>query len=157
MLVRRTRVNSGSGPDRAPSARGAKEVATNAVRDLFDRKAGPWSRAYEPGGKLATRSVVFLEWITRLRPPPARFLDFGCGTAHIAKAFAERGYEAHGCDISTGMLAEGKRLFGGLVELTPLSLDWSRLPYSDRFFEAALASSVLEYVEDPDFILGELA
>jgi ubiquinone/menaquinone biosynthesis C-methylase UbiE len=156
MSLRRFLVKPRHAVEPLPAARPAQQTAGD-VRDLFDRKAGAWTRAYEPGGKLADRTTVFLEWLTRLRPPPARFLDFGCGTGHAAKAFADRGYSAHGCDISSAMLAEGKRLFEGTIEFSPLSVGWTHLPYPDRLFDAALASSVLEYVDDPDFVLRELA
>jgi ubiquinone/menaquinone biosynthesis C-methylase UbiE len=130
---------------------------TRTVRDLFDRKAVRWTRAYQAGGALATRAQLFLTEILALRPPPGRVLDFGCGTGHIAKAVADGGYTAHGLDMSSAMLAEGRRLFGDVVDWTLLSPAWSSLPFADAFFDVVLASSVLEYVQDPTLVLAELA
>ncbi|MGA2940214.1 MAG: class I SAM-dependent methyltransferase [Syntrophobacteraceae bacterium] len=39
-----------------------------------------------------------------LPPPPARLLDFGCGTGWTSCFFAKRGYEVTGVDISVDMI-----------------------------------------------------
>ncbi len=41
----------------------------------------------------------------RLRPPPARVLDAGCGTGRVAIRLAERGYDCVGVDLDESMLA----------------------------------------------------
>src|SRR5687768_2177284 len=40
----------------------------------------------------------------RLRPPPARILDAGCGTGRVAIRLAERGYDCVGVDLDASML-----------------------------------------------------
>ena len=128
-----------------------------SVRALFDDKAAGWSRGYAPGGALAARARVFSDAAERAVAPPARALDFGCGTGHIANALAEHGYAVHACDMSEAMLEEGRRLFGARVTFSPLASDWTALPYATGAFDLAIASSVLEYVPDVSHVLEELA
>jgi len=126
-----------------------------AVRDLFDRKATRFSDGYDKGGLLAARPRLFVDALATVCPPPRRVLDFGCGTGHVAAALATAGYEVSGCDLSTGMLAEGQSRFPA-VAFTALTPGWTRLPYDDGQFDAVVASSVLEYVDDVARVLGEI-
>jgi SAM-dependent methyltransferase len=130
---------------------------SQAVRALFDEKATRWSRGYAPGGPLVTRASAFADAVAGIVAAPARALDFGCGTGHIGEALAARGYTVDGCDLSEAMIDEGRRLFGARVTFTLLKPDWVALPYATGHFDGALASSVLEYVADPDHVLAELA
>jgi ubiquinone/menaquinone biosynthesis C-methylase UbiE len=129
---------------------------SQSVRELFDDKAAAWSRGYADGGALHKRVGLFADAVAAVVPAPARALDFGCGTGHIANALAGRGYEVDACDMSEAMLAEGRRLFGERVVFSLLPPDWTALPFGTGAFDVALASSVLEYVPDPDRVLGEL-
>jgi len=130
--------------------------ASEAVRDLFDRKATRFSQGYDQGGALAARPRLFLEALKEAAPPPRAVLDFGCGTGHIAAALSGAGYTVSGCDLSAGMIAEGRERFPD-VAFSELAAGWTRLPYEKGAFDAAVASSVLEYVDDLPFVLGELA
>ena len=135
----------------------AEADRAQSVRALFDEKAAGWSLGYAPGGALAARVRAFTAAVKLIVPPPARALDFGCGTGHIAAALADLGYTVHGCDLSQAMLEEGRRRFGSRIAFTPLATDWLTLPYENAQFDAVVASSVLEYVADVDHVLGELA
>jgi len=134
----------------------AQNDLSQSVRALFDDKAAGWSRGYAPGGALAARARAFADAVGPIALPPARVLDFGCGTGHIANALAERGYAVQGCDLSEAMLDEGRRLFGTRVVFTRLATDWVVLPYESGQFDVAIASSVLEYVPDVAQVLREL-
>jgi len=129
---------------------------TTSVSQLFDRKAARWVTGYRSGGALAYRIAIFSEAARHLTPPPGRVLDFGCGTGHVGARLAEQGYSVRGCDFSSAMLEEGRRIFGGQIEFDLLDPAWSRLPYPDAVFDLAVASSVLEYVEDLTPVLAEL-
>src|SRR4051812_44932027 len=127
-----------------------------SVRALFDEKAAGWTRGYAPGGALAARARVFAGAVEAVVPPPARALDFGCGTGNIAAELAARGYTVDACDMSEAMLDQGRRQFGERVSFATLSPSWRTLPYGNDQFDLAIASSVLEYVPDPARVLDEL-
>ncbi len=65
---------------------------------------------------------------------------------------------ASGCDISARMLESaaagdpGRRV--SLVQLDP---DWRLLPFGPGAFDAVVAASVLEYVDEPAAVLAECA
>jgi len=129
------------------------------VRKLFDRKALSWSAKYSTGGSLAPRSVRFQEAVCKLFPPPADLLDFGCGTGDIARVLASLGYRVTGCDVSPEMLREAviaDALVATSITWLELDLNTSNLPFQDGKFDIIIASSVLEYLDDPLTTLREL-
>ena len=89
---------------------------------MIDPKQGErdyFARIGEAGRRHATRKPFgdehCLEYLINvsafmalMRPPPARIVEFGCGTGWLSLLFAERGYEVVGVDISSDaiMLAE---------------------------------------------------
>ena len=48
-----------------------------------------------------------------MRPPPARVVEFGCGTGWLSLFLAERGYEVTGVDISQDAIAIARQLQAG--------------------------------------------
>jgi SAM-dependent methyltransferase len=76
-------------------------------------------------GELAQLYDVFVDWEGRLaRELPGierrlaevgarRVLDAGCGTGQHLRALRERGYDAHGADVSSDMLEQAALLLGG--------------------------------------------
>jgi SAM-dependent methyltransferase len=128
------------------------------VKQLFDGKAATWSEKYAPNGRLADRLTRLANALSHQAPAGSRVLDLGCATGDLAIKAAGRGFVVTACDISAAMLQ--RAVIGdveGLVGWVQLSSAWRRLPFEDRSFDAVLASSVLEYVEDPAAILREAA
>jgi SAM-dependent methyltransferase len=127
------------------------------VRALFDQKATGWRSKYRAGGPLRDRLEGFRRGLEPLHPPPARVLDFGCGTGDLAGTLAAAGYEVTGCDVSPRMLAEAEQAFAGrAIRWVPLATDWRTLPFEDQAFEAVVASSVFEYLMDLERVFAEL-
>ena len=124
------------------------------VKELFDGKAARWADKYAAGGPLARRRDTITGALSSLIVPPAAILDFGCGTGDVALQLHQLGYRMSGCDISSQMLAVARERDSG-VHWHQLSLDGSPLPFAPDTFDAIVASSVLEYVDDLGKLLSE--
>jgi ubiquinone/menaquinone biosynthesis C-methylase UbiE len=128
------------------------------VRRLFDAKAPTWSAKYTEAGRLAGRLTHLSQAVQSHVPPASRVLDLGCGTGELARAMASIGMPVTACDISPRMLsgaAENDR--DSSVDWVQLDPSWRRLPFGASSFDAVVASSVLEYVDDPCAIISECA
>jgi ubiquinone/menaquinone biosynthesis C-methylase UbiE len=129
------------------------------VRSLFDRESRRWSGRYAPGGTMRGRVEQFASELARRVPPGGEILDLGCGSGDIARGIAARGYRITGCDVSARMIEEASRLSRG-DEVTWVALDPAApfpLPFDSGRFAGLVASSVLEYQEDPSAALREIA
>jgi ubiquinone/menaquinone biosynthesis C-methylase UbiE len=133
-------------------------TATNDVRTLFNRKARGWRRKYGPNGKLHSRVEQFAGRLAALCLPPGNVLDLGCGTGEIAAALGHRGYQVTACDVAENMLAIARQSHpGAAVEWVGLAPDWDTLPFNDGGFDAIVASSVFEYLDDVPRTAAELS
>ena len=129
-----------------------------AVRQLFDAKAAVWPAKYPPDGRLTGRLTRLASAVTYHVPPGGSMLDLGCGTGELASAIAAAGLSATGCDISPEMLHRAAAADpAGTVDWVQLDPGWQMLPFSSGAFDAVVASSVLEYVDDPAIVLRECA
>lgn len=126
------------------------------VRQLFDSKAPTWSAKYSADGCLADRLTLFLAVLGNYVPPGGDVLDLGCGTGELARATAAAGMRVTAVDISPQMLRLGADLDPrGTVEWVQLDPKWRSLPFKPATFDAVVAASVLEYVEQPSAVLGD--
>lgn len=128
---------------------------TSAVARLFDAMAPtydelePW---YEHLYFVLHR--ILRETIGRAPAAGGRALDAGCGTGFQSALLTELGWDAHGVDVSAGLLAVGRcRLPGAAFTLASVE----RLPYPDARFDAVVCcGSTLSFVDDPARALAEL-
>jgi len=127
------------------------------VRRLFDDKAADWPAKYRPDGPLVDRLNSLLAAVSRYTRPGDCVLDLGCGTGELAFALAATGVRTVGCDISSRMLRRAPRDPACQVGWLLLDPDWRSLPFRPGAFDAVVASSVLEYVDEPAAILRESA
>lgn len=118
------------------------------VAGFFDSFADAYDRAYRrasPGGRtLRRRLETALELVGE---GPGEVLDAGMGAGVACQELERRGWTAAGVDISPRMVdlahARIPHLRERLVEGSILAL-----PYEDASFDAAMATGVLEYVEE---------
>jgi SAM-dependent methyltransferase len=128
------------------------------VAVLFNNKAAGWSEKYTPDGPLAGRLADFADVVGQHVPADALVLDLGCGTGELARHLATTGRRLTACDISTEMLGRAAAAdIDNSVEWLQLGANWRRLPLESAKFDAVVAASVLEYVDEPLKVLGECA
>jgi SAM-dependent methyltransferase len=139
-----------------PTPRAPAPAESEPVQALFDAKAATWAAKYAPGGALAARRARLAAAVGARAGPGGRVLDLGCGSGDLALHLAEAGLRVTGCDISARMLEQAERADPAAtwVELDPA---WRELPFAAGAFGAVVASSVLEYVADPEAVLRECA
>jgi SAM-dependent methyltransferase len=126
------------------------------VKEFFNRKAGSWTRKYALSGPLTHRLELFEERLRQSVLPPARVMELGCGTGNLAARLSELGYDVTGCDIAEAMLMAARQSFpASRARWQLLSAGSTRLPFETATFDAVIASSVLEYIENPEQSLGE--
>ncbi len=126
------------------------------VRELFDGKAAIWPGKYTPDGRLAGRLTRLAGAVTYHVPAGSSVLDLGCGTGELAAALAAAGMRVTGCDVSREMLHRAAVADqAGTVGWVQLDPGWRRLPFGPETFDAVVASSVLEYVDDAEAVLRE--
>jgi len=77
--------------------------------------------------------------------PGARVADLGCGSGAFTTLLARAGYDCVGLDISTKLLAVGRRKYPG-IEL--VEGDIERLPFAPASFDGVLLSGVVHHFPD---------
>jgi len=78
-------------------------------------------------------------------------LDVGCGSGHFLKVSMEKGWNAHGTEISSSAVDQLSRLgiksFFGRLESAK---------YPDEFFDVVYCSEVIEHLLNPIMLLNEI-
>lgn len=126
-----------------------------AVKVEFDRQAATWSARYDGGGGMAARVGGFVMALENLGIRRGQVLDFGCGTGNIAAALANEGHSMFLVDMSPKMLAVATSRHELAHARTIAFAGGVRLELADQSLDAVIASSVLEYVEDPSPVIAE--
>lgn len=128
------------------------------VLALFDSKAEGWPEKYAPDGPLAERLARMSALARQQTCPGGSVLDLGCGTGELARALAATGLQVSAADISPQMLSRAKAADSANdVAWARLDPGWAVLPFPAHCFDTVIATSVLEYVQDPARVLTECA
>lgn len=98
-------------------------------------------------------AAFYAKYSDTLQPekPGGRLLDVGCGVGQVVARLTEKGFEAHGVDVSEPNIERAKK-FCPRCQL----YDGKRLPFPDQYFSSVGALNVLEHVDEPEAFLSEL-
>lgn len=132
-------------------------TAPPTTEEFWDREAGDYDAAHD-----RQRSARNPLWIRMtvvlgvLGPRPGWVLDCGMGPGRLLLELERHGWSVAGVDLSSEMVARARarvpeaaeRLVQGTVE---------SLPFPAESFDAAVATGVLEYVDDVPRALAEVA
>src|SRR5262245_18030256 len=100
---------------------------------------------------------VVEEFIGQL-PPGGTVADLGCGTGQHAVALALRGFNVIAVDYAPAMLARARthaRAQSATIEFRELDLN-EDLPFAAETLDGALCVSVLQVVDQPARLLGQI-
>lgn len=123
---------------------------------FFDREAERYDALHDHedsvGHALRTRIEVVLRL---LGPGPGDVLDGGMGPGRLLAELDQRGWSVSGVDVSSEMVSAARvRLPGAAERLVQAPLE--SLPFESEGFDAAVATGVLEYVDDVPRTLAEV-
>ncbi len=126
------------------------------TRKFFDKTSKTWAKNYlDKNNPISQRTEIFYKFILGFSNKKLKILDVGCGTGDIAAFLTERGNSLIGLDISNLMLKEArKRFFDKPIEWIKIG-ETGLLPFEEKTFDVILISSVLEYHNDPNFLIAE--
>jgi S-adenosylmethionine-dependent methyltransferase len=127
------------------------------MQHIFDGKIQDWLRyTGSPGGKL--RQLAVLHHLDlHAPPPPLNVLDVGGGTGEMALHLAREGYAVTLLDISPRMIEQAQGLCAHLnVDFVCAAADRIPALFDRESFDLVLCHSLLEFVEDPTELLGDL-
>lgn len=138
-------------------ADGERLAAVRARRDgaqrFFAGAAGAWDRLRTEvyGGRAGEEALL------ALLPPEWTVADLGCGTGALAAELARRVRKVVAVDQSPAMLRAARRRLAGLENVEVHEARLEALPIAGGTCDAALASLVLAYLDDPLPALKEAA
>jgi SAM-dependent methyltransferase len=122
----------------------------------FDYEAKRWGAAHVRPRPWYMNGLKLRYLLDDLSSVRGRVLDVGCGAGAVAKAVKRERPDlvVNGCDLSESALA--------LAASSPEGVDFrlataERLPFGDGEFDFAWIFDVLEHVDDPERVLGEVA
>lgn len=134
-------------------------TSTSAAAEVFfDGAAAGWSDRYRDDPSFARRIDRILKAAAPLPADSTAVLDFGCGAGDLIAVLLSRGHRAVGVDVSQGMLERAEARTGLTVgeQLFRIDTAETRLPFPTEHFSLCVASSVLEYVPDPEITMREI-
>jgi ubiquinone/menaquinone biosynthesis C-methylase UbiE len=84
-----------------------------------------------------------------------QLLEIGCGTGHWSRFFSEKGFEVMGIDISEKMIKTANKK--NVPHCHFQVADGQNLSFFDNSFDVAAAITTLEFSENPERIISEMA
>lgn len=127
----------------------------NEVKNFFDDLSSGWSERYKKLNSMEDRKKIFSNCLKKSNKNNSKILDFGCGSGDITTYLHDLNHEMTALDISHKMLSEAKANFNGRNINCKLYSGSGSIELSDAYFDVIISSSVMEYVEDVEYVLKD--
>lgn len=88
--------------------------------------------------------------------PGQKILDLAAGTGASSIVLAQQGADVTAADFSAGMIAEGRRRYGNVSNISFAEADAMDLPFDDDTFDTVTISYGLRNVNDPRKAISEM-
>ncbi len=116
------------------------------IKNYWNGEAKKWDAFVDDKKNLWTRrSHMMVEFISKIIPTHGNSLDLGCGPGVLCGLLAEKGFTAHGVDISENMLSYAKNRNPNVSFAMG---DEKEIPFNQMQFSLITAFGVLEYIEN---------
>jgi SAM-dependent methyltransferase len=133
-----------------PPARALEEVSVENAGAAWSAVAAEWAQLW---GSFATPARYAILEATGIRPG-ASVLDVGCGSGEFLGMLLDAGAAAAGIDPAPGMIELARvRVPAADIRLGAVE----SLPWPDASFDAVTAINALQFADDPDAALAEIA
>ncbi len=90
-------------------------------------------------------------------PAGSRVADVGCGPATMVRDLLDRGYDVIGLDIAPKMIEDARRRFASEPRARFEVCPADTLPLPEGSMDAVLAMGLMEYLNDEESVLREIA
>lgn len=117
-------------------------------RDMERCVPGMNNQTFYEAAHMARYAFAAKQWPTGL------ILDCGCGSGYGDPMLVDEGLEVVAGDMCIEAVEEANRLYPAGPRL---AFDAEKLSFADDVFDAAVCFEVIEHVQDPDALCGELA
>ena len=121
--------------------------------DFFSQEAAQWEAHYANDARFQRRYERITNFLSRVLPQTGRALDVGCGSGVFSRYLASRGWHVKAIDLSPKMI-EAARSISSDIDFEVASIEDLA---SDEQFDAIIALSMLEYVEDDEAAIHKFA
>lgn len=100
---------------------------------------------------------LHIEWVKTVTKDEKhlKILEIGCGPGSLLHALACNGHDSHGVDKSIKMVKYAQKSYPNQSNLQFKHAEGGTLPYENNQFDAVIAASVINVVDNPWAILKE--
>jgi SAM-dependent methyltransferase len=122
---------------------------------FFDTRSDEWNELYIKDARFQRRFARITNFLSRVLPDhPGNALDVGCGSGVFSRYLAGLGWNVTAIDSSSSMIEEARKTTpGGSIDYQASTIEAFE---NGRPFDAIIALSMLEYVEDDEASIGKL-
>jgi len=138
----------------------AQSIGTASAVAYHEGLASTWDGRYASGGFQRRGAFFEAAILPRLRVAGREWVDIGCGSGYFARLLSRTGARVLGVDGSAAMIEAARRLADseGCAQIGfAVVPSLERLDLDDESVDGCLCLSVLEYLENPQACLAEMA